>query len=115
MDPDLAVPETKKIQAQLAQLTAVIENSAGSSDRPAPLTEAEVRAALTQAGGLIRLLDTACRTDRAEMYRALGLSLRYEKTAATGQERVHARLQLKRSGGSVLIQDIGMGCLTTWE
>lgn len=101
MDPELAVPETKKIQAELAQLAAVIENSAGSTDRPAPLTETEVRAALTEAGGLIRLLDTAGRTDRAEMYRALGLSLRYEKTAATGQERVHARLQLKRSGGRI--------------
>jgi site-specific DNA recombinase len=101
MDPDLAVPETKKIQAELALLAAVIENSAGSSDLPAPLTEAEVRAALTEAGGLIQLLDSAGRTERAEMYRALGLSLRYEKTAATGQERVHARLQLKRSGGRI--------------
>lgn len=57
--------------------------------------------ALVEAGGLIQLLDTAGRTERAEMYSALGLTLRYEKTAATGQERVHARLQLKRSGGRI--------------
>ncbi|MDX6216445.1 MAG: site-specific recombinase, partial [Frankiales bacterium] len=101
MDPALAAPETRKIQAELAQLATVIKTSDRDPDRPAPLTEPEVRAAITEAGGLIRLLDTAGRTDRAEMYRALGLTLRYEKTAATGQERVHARLQLKRSGGRI--------------
>lgn len=101
MDPALAAGETRKIQAELAQLATIIDSTGRAPDAPAPLTEAEVRAALIEAGGLIALLDTADRTDRAEMYRALGLTVRYEKTTTTGQERVHARLQLKRSGGRI--------------
>jgi hypothetical protein len=34
-----------------------------------------------------------------ELYRALGISLRYHRDAAAGLERVQARLQLTRSGG----------------
>ena len=38
---------------------------------------------------------------RAALYRALRLSLRYEKQAPTGQERVHVRLELCRGGGRI--------------
>jgi len=50
---------------------------------------------------MVELLQRADRAERTALYQALGLSLRYEKEAATGVERVHARLQLKRSGGRI--------------
>jgi len=66
----------------------------------APLSECEVRDALTAAGGLVAVL-AADRTERAALYRALGLTLRYEKQAPTGEERVHVRLELCRGGGRI--------------
>ena len=52
-----------------------------------------MRAVLGEAGGLIGLLGEADRTERASLYQALGLSLRYEKEAPTGGgELVRARL-----------------------
>ena len=39
--------------------------------------------------------------DRALRSTALGLSLRYEKQAPTGEERVHVRLELCRGGGRI--------------
>lgn len=47
------------------------------------------------------LLSDADRADRTALYRSLGLSVRYEKEAPTGQERVHARLELFRGGGRI--------------
>lgn len=101
MDPALAAPETRKTQAALASATAVIEEWERSRERPTDLTERDIRAALTQAGGLVRLLQDAGRVDRAALYRALRLNVRYEKQASTGVERVHARLLLRRSGGRI--------------
>lgn len=108
MDPILEATETRKIQDELAATKAAIHDWERSSRAThGCLTETDIRAALTDAGGLIGLLDQADRADRAALYQALGMSLRYEKDAATGVERVHTRLLLKRSGGSVLRQDIG--------
>ena len=101
MDPVLATGETRKIQAELTARTATVERWERSHAQPAALTAATVAAALTEAGGLVGLLQRAERDERAALYRALGLSLRYEKEAATGLERVHARLQLTRSGGRI--------------
>ncbi|HEX7276385.1 MAG TPA: hypothetical protein VF244_03345 [Acidimicrobiales bacterium] len=79
----------------------------------APLSEREVRDALTAAGGLVAILAGADRTERAALYRALGLTLRYEKQAPTGAERVHVRLELCGGGGSVWFQDIPDTCRET--
>jgi hypothetical protein len=48
---------------------------------PGDLDEKDVRSVLGEAEGLIKLLDGADRRDRAELYRALGLSPRYQKEA----------------------------------
>lgn len=56
-----------------------------------------MRDALTAAGGLVTILADADRADRAALYRALGLSLRYEKQAPTGEERIHVQLELCRA------------------
>lgn len=101
MDPTLAAPETRRIQAEITNAALAVSEWERSNRRPGGLTEAQIRAALTEAGGLIRLLQRANRVDRAALYRALRLSLRYEKEAATGQEKIHARLQLTRSGGRI--------------
>lgn len=101
MDPALAATETRKIQSDLAGAASVIELWERSNERPIRLTEDDVRAVLAQTGSMVDLLRRADRAERAALYRALGLNLRYEKEAATGVERVHARLQLKRSGGRI--------------
>jgi hypothetical protein len=99
MDPMLAAGETRKIQAELAQAHALIAEWASSQDKVQPVTEVEARRALEGASGLVDLLATADRKDRIDLYRALGLQLQYMKEAATGLERIHARLQLCGSGG----------------
>ena len=71
-----------------------------STDRTAALTEPDVRRVLAETGGLVGLLATADRTERTALYRALGLRLTYEKQT-TGQEHVHARLQLRSGGGRI--------------
>jgi len=111
MDPTLAAAQTRSIQADLAAAEKVVRRAQPTDSRLTPLTENDVRNALGEAESLIKLLGGADRTDRTALYRALGLSLRYQKEAATGLERVQARLQLTRSGGSVLVQDIGDRCL----
>ena len=99
MDPALAAGQTRKIQADIVATRSVIDEWEKSRERPTALAEADVRAALTEAGGLITLLWEADRTERASLYGALGLSLRYEKEAPTGREVVRARLELSRGGG----------------
>ena len=101
MDPVLAANQTRKIQADIVAADSIIDRWERSQHRSAPLKECEVRDALTQAGGLVVMLARADRADRAALYRALGLSLRYEKQAPTGQERVHVRLELCRGGGRI--------------
>jgi hypothetical protein len=86
MDPELAASQTPKIQADIAAAESVIGKWERSHTRQRPLSESEVREALTQAGGLVLMLANADRAERAALYRALGLTLRYEKQAPTGQE-----------------------------
>lgn len=100
MDPDLATAETRRIQAEIAGADAVVERWERSTDRPRPLSEADVRGAIVDPGGLVGLLDSADRTERAALYTALGLRLTYEKQT-TGQELVHARLLLSGGGGGI--------------
>ena len=99
MDPVLAAGETRKIQADIEAARFVIDEWGSSRERPAPLAEVDVRAALTEAGGLVNLLGEADRAERASLYQALGICLRYEKEAPTGRELVRARLELSRGGG----------------
>lgn len=101
MDPALAAAEARKIQAELVGATSVIEQWEQPGDRPTALTAGDVRAALTEAGGLVALLERSDRADRAALYQRLGLGLLYEREAATGLERVQARLLLTRSGGRI--------------
>ncbi len=101
MDPVLAAGQTRKIQSDIAAAQSVIEQWERSQTNAVPLKEWEVRDTLTQAGGLVLMLARSDRAERAELYRALGVRLRYEKQAPTGQERVHARLELCRGGGRI--------------
>jgi hypothetical protein len=57
-----------------------------------------VRAVLDEAAGLMQLVDSSDRPERATHYRPLNLSLAYETEAATGRELVRARPQLCRGG-----------------
>ncbi len=101
MDPALAAAQTRAIQAELAAADATIQSWESSEKAPAALTRNQVRAALTEARGLIGLLAAAGRQDRQALYRALRLNLRYHKEAPTGLERVQARLELRSSGGRI--------------
>lgn len=65
MDRQLAAAETRRIQAELQDAGAAIENWQRSTEYVAPLTEAEIRAAIGGAGDLVNLLDQAERADRA--------------------------------------------------
>jgi site-specific DNA recombinase len=83
VDPTVAAAQTREIQSGIATASAAIERWERSQQRTAPLTEADVRAVLTEAEDLVRLLRDANRVERAGIYRELGLSLKYEKEAAT--------------------------------
>lgn len=101
LDPDLAAGETRKIQSDLVGTEATITDWENSNRRTIPLKDSEVRRAIGDAGALVQLLSAADRANRAELYRALGIQLRYVKEAPTGLERVQARLELRRSGGRI--------------
>ncbi len=98
MDPELAAPETRKIQADLANAKRAIAAWQRAHGRPALLTETQARSAVSRAGDLVRLLRTADRTVRTALYSALGLTISYTREAPTGLERVHARLELRSNG-----------------
>lgn len=78
-----------------------LERWGQSHQRSAPLATADVRAVLIEGRRLVWLLASADRAERAALYRELGLTLRYEKEAPTGLERVHARLELCGGGGRI--------------
>lgn len=101
MDPQLATAETRKIQHELADAAAIISGWKQSNGHAAPLTEDQVRGVLTSAEGLTDLLKAADRTERAALYRNLGVQLRYMKEAPTGLERIQAQLELRSSGGRI--------------
>lgn len=101
MDPALAARETRSIQDELSAVESTIQRWEREPDRIAPLTESAVRETLAGAGSLVHLLQRADRVDRAKLYQALGISLRYTKEAATGLEVIQARLELRSSGGRI--------------
>ena len=101
MDPALAASQTRKIQADIATARSTVERWQCSLERPTPLQGDEVRSVLAEAQGVVSLLAAAERSERATLYRTLGLSLRYERKAPTGQELVHARLELCGGGGGI--------------
>ena len=57
MDPVLAAGQTRKIQADLMAARSVIERWGHSHEPPPPLGEPGVRAVLTEARGLVKLLE----------------------------------------------------------
>lgn len=69
----------------------------GLQARVAPLGEREIRAAIAEVGGLVGLTDA----DRAALYQAICIQLRYEKERSTGRELVHARSTLRSGGGRI--------------
>jgi site-specific DNA recombinase len=101
LDPELAAAETRRMQADLASASATVSGWERSNQTGTALTADQVRAAITESGDLVGLLRIASRTDRAQLYRALGVQLEYEKEAATGVERVHVRSLLSSSGGRI--------------
>ena len=98
-DPQLAAPQTRQVQASIAAADSIIGRWGQSNRQVAPLVEADVRIVLADTADLAQLLDTADRVERARIYEQLGISLKYEKEAATGRELVRARSQLCRGGG----------------
>ena len=96
MDPALAAPQTREIQGRIAEATSAIERWEHSHRRAEPLSEADIRAVLADAGALARLIRDADRIERATLYQTLSLSLSYEKEAATSKEVIHLRSQLCR-------------------
>ncbi|MDP1794261.1 MAG: recombinase family protein, partial [Acidimicrobiales bacterium] len=99
LDPVLAATETRTVQAELANSEATIRAWDAAPDHARPVTPDQVRAALTEATGLVGLLQNADRTARANLYADLGLTIGYQRVAAT--ERVHVRSQLRSGGGRI--------------
>ena len=91
----------REIQAEIASASAIIDAWEQSAERTAPLTEEAVRLATAESWRDRRALREGDPTEQAELYKALGLSLTDEKEAATGEERVLARLQLSGGGGGI--------------
>ena len=100
MNPVLAAGATRKVQAELRSAECLVEEWERSQGRTLPLGEAQVRAALAETSGLVRLLAEADRAYRTDLYQALGIQLRYEREGSTGRERVHARSTLRSGGGN---------------
>ena len=75
----MAAGQTRKIQTDIMAARSIIEQWGRLHERPTQLTEADLRAVLTETRGLVKLLGEADRIERAALYRALGLSIRYEK------------------------------------
>jgi hypothetical protein len=89
MDPNVAAnvaaPETRAIQAAITEATAEITAWEQSREPEAlGLTDGEVRTALSKVDAVVDLLQRADREDRGALYRALGITLRYERTTAGG-------------------------------
>jgi hypothetical protein len=101
MDPMLAAGATRSIKAEMDAANAVVSEWQQRADTSRSLTEDEVLTALHSARGIVDLLGEADRGDRLDLYRALGVSLSYERIDATGRELVHARSQLRGGGGLI--------------
>jgi hypothetical protein len=107
----LTAAEPRK-QGRIAQARSLIERSERSRERVGLLTEADVRAVLGETRDLVQLVRQADRIERAALYQALNLGLRYERKAATGQELVHVRSQLCRGRGGIRTCDQGL--MSSW-
>ena len=90
------------IEHDIMAARSIIERWGRWHERPTQLTEADLLAVLTEARGLVELLGEADRIERAALYRALGLSIKYEKEAPTRRELVRAQLELCGGGGLIL-------------
>ena len=101
MDPALAAGQTRKIQAEIADARSTIHEWERTHITTAPLSECEVRDVLTATGGLVAVLAGADRTERAALYGALGLTLRYEN-------KLQPARNASTSGWSHLVA--GAGC-----
>ena len=101
MDPTLAAGATRQVQAEMHKAESIMAEWEGSQARVAPLDDRQIRAAIAEAGGLVGLLADADRADRAALYQALCIQLRYEKERPTGRELVHVRSTLRSGGGRI--------------
>lgn len=97
MDLELATKTTRQIQHDLAAAEATIATWKHENHRPAPLTAADIDAALDHAGGLAALLTGTERESRARLYRTLDLDLQLDPV----QETLESRLQLHGGGGRI--------------
>lgn len=98
-------PEVRRLDqlnrtTHIATANAVVERWERSHERVVPLSEADVRAVLSDADDLVQLQHTADRIGRAGVYQSFGISLKYEREAATGGELVRVRSRLCGGGGS---------------
>ena len=93
---------TRSIQAEMAAANTIVADWQDRGDASQSLSEDDVFAVLRSARGIVDLLaPEADRGDRLDLYRALGVSLSYERNTATGRELVHARSQLRGGGGRI--------------
>jgi hypothetical protein len=99
LDPDLAARAVRDVQAQRANAVTLVEEWDTNPERPHALTSVDVTHALTAAGGLVGLLHQADREHRARLYGELGITLEYQREAAT--EHVLVRSQLHSGGGRI--------------
>ncbi len=98
LDPELAASTTKKIQGEIAEAESTIAAWEQTNQPSAPLSPADVTAALDHAGDLAGLLKTAEREPRARLYQALGLEVRIN---VVGDPTLEARLLLCGGGGRI--------------
>ena len=110
MDPALAAGATRQVQAEMHKAESIMTEWEGSQARVAPLDERQIRAAIAEAGGLVGLLTDADRADRAALYQALCIQLRYEKERPTGRELVHVRSTSRSGGGTKSFAMSAPGC-----
>jgi len=99
IDPKLIAERSRKVQLEIVAAEAIINSS---SDEPMPLTLEEIVATLEALHKLPRLLEAADPATRAELYRALNLSVTYRRNDDGEFIQVNAQLggvDLGRVGG----------------
>jgi site-specific DNA recombinase len=101
MDPALAAATTRSIQSELKNAESVLDRWGHEHPKTAPLDAKEVSARITEARGIVDLLATADRPERASFYQALCIELRYENERQTGRELIRARSTLRSGGGRI--------------
>ncbi|MGQ0615763.1 MAG: zinc ribbon domain-containing protein [Acidimicrobiia bacterium] len=99
IDPDLIAERTRKAQLEIVAAEAILNSK---PDQPMPLTLDEIVDTLQALHNVPRLLQAADPTTRAELYRALGITLTYRRDADGEFIQVNAQLgsvDLNRVGG----------------